>query len=71
MSIAACEKCGEHTYVTPLHGEKWLLDTAETAVIRHGAEILQIDPWNRLESTKPPRESEPGSRRRSHRGHGT
>ncbi len=36
----------------------WLLDMAETAVIRHGAKVLQIDPWNRLESTKPPRESE-------------
>ena len=22
MSLASCEKCGEHTYVTPLHGEK-------------------------------------------------
>ena len=30
----------------------------ETAVIRHGAKILQIDPWNRLESTRPSRESE-------------
>ena len=37
---------------------EWLLDMGETAVIRHGAKVLQIDPWNRLESTRPPRESE-------------
>ena len=37
---------------------EWLLDMAATAVIRYGAKIVQIDPWNRLESTKPPRESE-------------
>lgn len=26
----------------------WVLDAAETAVIRHGVALLQIDPWNRL-----------------------
>ena len=31
---------------------------AETAVIRHGARIVQLDPWNRIESTRPDRESE-------------
>lgn len=36
----------------------WLLDTAEVAVIRHGAKIVQIDPWNRLEGTRPNGESE-------------
>jgi twinkle protein len=31
---------------------EWLLDTAEVAVVRHGARIVQIDPWNRLEATR-------------------
>jgi twinkle protein len=30
----------------------WCLDAAEVAVIRHGARILQIDPWNRFESAR-------------------
>ena len=37
---------------------EWLLDMAETAVVRHGARILQIDPWNRLEHSRPPGVSE-------------
>jgi twinkle protein len=36
----------------------WLLDTAEVAVVRHGAKVVQIDPWNRLESQRDNRESE-------------
>jgi|DEB0MinimDraft_3_1074331.scaffolds.fasta_scaffold20178_2 twinkle protein len=32
---------------------RWLLDTAEVACHRHGARVVQIDPWNRLESTRP------------------
>lgn len=36
----------------------WLLDMAEVAVIRHGARIIQIDPWNRLEGARPSGESE-------------
>ena len=36
----------------------WLLDMAEVAVVRHGAQVIQIDPWNRLESQREPRESE-------------
>lgn len=28
---------------------EWLLDMAEVAVIRHGAKIIRVDPWNRLE----------------------
>lgn len=32
---------------------QWVLDTAEAAVVRHGARVLQIDPWNKLESAKP------------------
>lgn len=32
----------------------WFLDLAEVAVIRHGAKIVQIDPWNKLEADRPP-----------------
>lgn len=35
-----------------------VLELAEVAVIRHGARIVQIDPWNRLYSAKEPREPE-------------
>lgn len=31
---------------------EWFLDMAEVAVIRHGARIIQIDPWNRLEDQR-------------------
>lgn len=31
---------------------EWLLDQAEVAVVRYGARLLQIDPWNRLEATR-------------------
>lgn len=31
---------------------KWFLDMAEVAVVRHGARIVQVDPWNRLESQR-------------------
>jgi twinkle protein len=37
---------------------KWLLEKAEVAVIREGAKIIQIDPWNRLEAAREPRETE-------------
>lgn len=30
----------------------WFLDMAEVAVIRHGARIIQLDPWNRLEASR-------------------
>ena len=30
----------------------WFLDRAEVAVIRHGARIIQVDPWNRLEASR-------------------
>ena len=36
----------------------WFLGLAEVAVIRHGARIIQIDPFNRLESERPPGMSE-------------
>ncbi len=31
---------------------KWFLDMAEVAVVRHGARIIQVDPWNRLEASR-------------------
>lgn len=31
---------------------EWLLDAAEVAVVRHGARVIQIDPWNRLEDQR-------------------
>lgn len=36
----------------------WLMDMAEVAAVRHGVKVLQIDPWNRLESQRENRESE-------------
>lgn len=37
---------------------EWFLDMAEVAVVRHGARIIQVDPWNRLEASRGPNESE-------------
>jgi twinkle protein len=31
---------------------EWFLDMAEVAVVRHGARIIQLDPWNRLEASR-------------------
>jgi len=36
----------------------WFFETAEVAVIRRGAKVVQLDPWNRLESQKEPHENE-------------
>lgn len=36
----------------------WLLEMAEIAVNREGVRIIQIDPWNRLESQRGPKETE-------------
>lgn len=30
----------------------WFLDMAEVAVVRHGARVIQLDPWNRLEAAR-------------------
>jgi len=32
---------------------RWFLDIAEVAVIRHRCQIIQIDPWNKLEWDRP------------------
>lgn len=50
-------------YLFVVHPEQrptleWFLDIAEVAVIRHGARIIQIDPWNRLEAARAKDESE-------------
>jgi len=37
---------------------EWFLDLAEAAVMRHGVRIIQVDPWNRLEGSREPRENE-------------
>lgn len=37
---------------------RWLLDVAEVAVVREGCRFLLIDPWNKLERTRPDRMSE-------------
>lgn len=36
----------------------WFLDMAEASIVRHGARIIQIDPWNRLEGARGRDESE-------------
>lgn len=55
---AEADAWNEEHFLWLVHAEhrpslKWVLDTAEAAVIRHGARILQIDPWNKLESDRP------------------
>ena len=50
-------------YLFIIHREErptleWMLDQATIAIVRDGAKILQIDPWNRLEATKEGRESD-------------
>jgi twinkle protein len=52
----------EH-YIFMMHPDQrptveWILEMAEVAVVRHGARIVQIDPWNRLESARDRNESE-------------
>ncbi len=53
----------EDHYLFLMHPEHrptldWFLDCAETAVIRHGAKVIQLDPWNRLEAMRGRDESE-------------
>jgi twinkle protein len=36
----------------------WFLDMAEVAVVRHGARVIQLDPWNRLEASRTRDETE-------------
>jgi twinkle protein len=50
-------------YLFAVHPEhrpalSWFLDLAEVAVVRHGARIIQVDPWNRMEAAREANESE-------------
>ena len=50
-------------YLFMVHPERrptldWFLDMAEIAVVRHGARVVQLDPWNRLEASRTRDESE-------------
>lgn len=51
------DKFIEDRYLFMVHPQgrpslKWFLDMAEVAVVRHGARIIQVDPWNRLEAAR-------------------
>lgn len=55
--IMRADKWIEDRYLFMVHPEgrptlKWFLDLAEVAVVRHGARIVQVDPWNRLEASR-------------------
>lgn len=55
--ISLADKWINERYLFMVHPEgrptlKWFLDMAEVAVVRHGARIIQIDPWNRLEASR-------------------
>jgi len=61
--LTKADKWIEERYLFMVHPDrkptlKWFLDLAEVAVIRHGARIVQIDPWNRLEGARPFGQSE-------------
>ncbi|RXF67562.1 AAA family ATPase [Hansschlegelia zhihuaiae] len=52
---AAADRWIEARYLWAVHPDgrpdlRWLLDRAEVAIVRHGARVIQIDPWNRVES---------------------
>ncbi len=53
----AADRWINERYLFIVHPEQrptleWFLDMAEVAVIRHGARIIQLDPWNRLEGAR-------------------
>jgi twinkle protein len=59
----AADKWIDERYLFLVHPDQrpnleWFLDMAEVAVVRHGARIVQIDPWNRLEGSRSGNESE-------------
>lgn len=60
---ASADKWIDDRYFFLVHPDQrpdlgWFLDMAEVAVVRHGARILQVDPWNRLEGSRAAGESE-------------
>lgn len=61
--LAQADDWIEQHYLFLVHDEQrptleWLLECAEVAIVRHGAKIVQIDPWNRLEASRGHRETE-------------
>lgn len=61
--IAKADAWIEDHYHFAVHPDRrpsleWLLDLAEVAVVRHGARVVQIDPWNRLEGQRREKERE-------------
>ena len=63
QEIAVADRWINEHYLFLQHPDRrpdlqWLLSQAEAAVHRHRVKILQIDPWNRLEANREPRESE-------------
>lgn len=60
---ARADRWIDERYLFLVHPEQrptleWFLDMAEVAVVRHGARIIQLDPWNRLEASRERNESE-------------
>ena len=61
--LAGIDRWIEEHYLWAQHPQRapdlnWLLDQAEIACVRHGAKIVQLDPWNRLEAARQPKETE-------------
>ncbi|MET0529952.1 MAG: DnaB-like helicase C-terminal domain-containing protein [Microvirga sp.] len=61
--LKAADACIDDHFLWILHPEQrpsleWFLDMSEVAVARHGARIIQVDPWNRLEAARGQNESE-------------
>jgi twinkle protein len=60
---AKADKWIEDRYLFMVHPDgrptlKWFLDMAEVAVVRYGARVIQLDPWNRLEASRPAGQNE-------------
>ena len=55
---AAADRWNDEHLLWIAHPERrpsfqWFMDLAEVAVIRHGAKIIVLDPWNKVESDRP------------------
>lgn len=62
--IAAADRWidARHVFIVPSEDEdadlEWLLDKMEASVVRYGASIIMIDPWNELEHSRKHGETE-------------
>src|SRR5579862_492420 len=61
--VRAADQWIDDHYLFAVHPDQrpsleWLLDLAEVAVVRHGARVITVDPWNRLEAARAGKESE-------------